>query len=507
MELKDLRNEIDEIDKELVALFAKRMSCAASVAEYKRAHSLPILDKERENALLKKVSSLSGEELAPYTRGLYEKIMELSRAYQRKLRAEERDYSYLNCGLIGEKLGHSFSVPIHNRLANYSFVLREVEKEKLGDFLRSDELDAFCVTIPYKKDVIPYLEYVSPEAESIGAVNVVVRREGNKLYGYNTDYFGFEYMISSAGVDVKGKKAVVFGNGGASLTVCAVLRDKGIGKLVVIRSADNTPENLKKHSDAEIIVNATPVGMYPNNDASPADLELFPNCKAVLDLIYNPANTRLMQQALKRGIVAVGGLSMLVAQAAKGFEHFTGDPYEEGRIERIIDSIYRWSQNIILIGMPGSGKSSIGTLLAKEYGKDFFDADEEFSRMHGMTPANAITKLGEEVFRDMESEVLCELGKKSGAVIATGGGAVTRERNYAYLHQNGVILLIERELDKLAVDGRPLSQGNSLHDLYEKRKGFYDAFADLRISNSSTPEAALAAARQALDSYDYVKRS
>ena len=239
-------------------------------------------------------------------------------------------YSDKKCGLIGEKLGHSFSVPIHNELADYSFVLREVERDRLDEFMRGDEFDAFCVTIPYKKDVIPYLSTISPEAQAIGAVNVVVRDNEGGLHGYNTDYFGFDYMINAVGIDVSGKKALVIGKGGASLTVCTVLRDRGVTDIVVLGSKDNTPENIAKHTDARIIVNASPVGMYPHNGPSPLDLSLFTECEAVLDLIYNPARTALVLQAERLGITAVSGLSMLVAQAARGFEHITGDPYEEG---------------------------------------------------------------------------------------------------------------------------------------------------------------------------------
>jgi shikimate dehydrogenase len=396
-------------------------------------------------------------------------------------------YKHLRCGLIGKKLGHSFSRPIHNAMADYPFELYELEEHQLEDFIKSDVYDALCVTIPYKKDVMPFLDEISKEARDIGAVNVIVRREG-RLYGYNTDYFGFDYMVSRSGVDLFGKKAIVFGRGGASATICALLRDKGVRELVTFGSADNTPENIAKHTDAQIIVNATPVGMYPNNCASPADLSLFPDCEAVFDLIYNPARTALMMDAEKRGIVTVGGLSMLVAQAARAFEHFTGDDYEEGIIEQVVSKITAEAANLILVGMPGCGKSSVGKIIAEKLGRELLDSDEEFERMHGITPAEAINTLGEEKFREMETETLAEVSKQSGKVIATGGGVVTKERNYPLLHQNGVIVFLERELQNLATDGRPLSQRGSLEALYAKRAGLYRAFADITVKSTEVKE-------------------
>ena len=396
-------------------------------------------------------------------------------------------YKHLKCGLIGKKLGHSFSKPIHNAMADYPFELYELAPEEVGSFVTDGDLDAFCVTIPYKKDVMPFLDEISKEALDIGAVNVVVRRDG-KLYGYNTDYFGFDYMVKRSGVEVEGKKAIVFGRGGASATICTLLRDRGIGELVTFGSADNTLENIAKHSDAQIIVNATPVGMYPNNCASPADLSLFPDCEAVFDLIYNPSRTALMIDAEKRGIVTVGGLSMLVAQAARAFEHFTGDDYEEGIIEQVVSKITSEAANLILVGMPGCGKSSVGKIIAEKLGCEFLDSDEEFERMHGITPADAINTLGEEKFREMETQTLSEISKQSGKVIATGGGVVTQERNYPLLHQNGVIVFLERELQNLATDGRPLSQRGSLESLYAKRIDLYRAFADITVISTEVKE-------------------
>ena len=396
-------------------------------------------------------------------------------------------YSQMKCGLLGEHLTHSFSPLIHKMLADYEYKIYDIAPDALEKFVKDSDVDAFNVTIPYKKAVMPFLDEISAEATAIGAVNVVVRKNG-KLYGYNTDYFGFSYMLDSAKINVSGKKALLFGNGGAAATIKAVLADRGIGETVIIDKDDNTPENLMLHTDTCLVINASPVGMYPNNRKAVVDLSRFPKCQAVLDIVYNPARTELILQAEALGITAVGGLSMLVAQAARGFEHFTSDTYENGIIEKIIDQICRDTQSIILVGMPSSGKSTIGSLLAERLSRSFFDADTEFEKMHGITPATAINTLGEPKFREMESATLAELGKMSGAIIATGGGAVTREENYPSLHQNGIIVYLKRDLDKLSTEGRPLSQKNGLAELFEKRKAAYERFADITIENNGTPE-------------------
>lgn len=397
-------------------------------------------------------------------------------------------YKDMKCGLIGEHLSHSFSPLIHGELADYSYSLYELEPSRLAEFLRSGELDAFNVTIPYKRDVIPYLDFISDEAAAIGSVNTVVKDKDGKLHGYNTDYFGFDYMIEISGIDVSGKKAVVFGKGGASLTVCTVLRDRGIGEIVLFGSKDNTPENIAKHSDAEIIVNATPVGMYPNNEKSPADLASFPACVGVLDLIFNPARTALLLDAEARGIPYVNGLPMLVAQAAKAFEFFTGDSFEADCIERITSVIRQKTNNVILIGMPGCGKTTVGKMIADKLCREFFDADVEFEKMHGISPAKCIEQMGEDKFRELENLTLSALGKKSGIVLATGGGAVTREFNYSPLHQNGIIFFIERALENLARDGRPLSAKTTPEEMYAKRISAYKRFADVTIYSNEIVE-------------------
>ena len=416
----------------------------------------------------------------------------------------KQGYTHLRCGLLGEHLGHSFSPQIHAALADYTYDLVELPPEEVGNFVKNGGYDAFNVTIPYKKAVLPFLDTVSPEAERIGSVNTVVRRPDGRIDGYNTDYFGFDGMLTASGIDVRGAKVLVLGNGGASLTVCAVLRDRGAGKILVFDLAGpNTYDTLPLHTDADVIVNATPVGMYPKNGASLVELSQFPKCRGVLDVIYNPARTALLLDAERHGIPYRNGLYMLVAQAVKAFEFFTGDSAEEGIIQAITNQIAAQTRNVILIGMPGCGKSTVGKALAQKMGSPFYDADSEFTTMHGITPADAIKTLGEDRFRELEHETLCALGKLSGAVIACGGGAVTREYNYDPMHQNGVILYLERELSRLATDGRPLSQKTSPEALYAARKAFYERFADLRIQSTEVVEQTAEAMLAALAQYTY----
>ena len=396
----------------------------------------------------------------------------------------KRGYSQMRCGLIGEKLGHSFSAMIHGLLADYSYELIELTPNEVEGFMKSNSLDAFNVTIPYKKTVMPYLDVISPEAAAIGAVNTVVRGSDSRLYGYNTDYFGFSYTLDAYGIDVNNKKVIVFGAGGASATACAVLRDRGVSELAIVSSKDNTPENLKQYSDFQLIVNTSPVGMFPKNGKTPVDLSAFPCCEGVVDVIYNPALTRLLLDAEELGLPHVNGLPMLVSQAVRAFELFTGDVAEEGIFEAVISKIQADTKNIILIGMPGCGKSSVGRLLAQMLDRPFYDADDVFTETFSRTPAEVITAEGESVFRAMEHTVCEELGKLSGAVISCGGGVVTRECNYPSLHQNGTVIFLQRELSRLSKRGRPLSQSTPIEELYASRSAAYERFADITVQST-----------------------
>ena len=378
------------------------------------------------------------------------------------------------CGLLGGKLGHSYSPAIHALLADYEYKLYERESDELEEFLTHGGLDGMNVTIPYKKSVIPYCAGLSPTAAKLGSVNTIVRRADGSLYGDNTDAFGFAGMVRCSGIEVKGKRAVVLGSGGASATVCAVLEELGAESVRVLsRHGQGGYGDITPYKDAQIIVNATPVGMYPRNGAAAVDLRDFPQCEGVLDVVYNPARTALLLQAEELGIKNAGGLYMLVAQAKRSAELFTGSSIDDAEIPRIRALMNSRMQNIVLIGMPGSGKSTAAARLGAALGREAADSDEYIAAATGETPARIIEGRGEAEFRRCETAALAELGKRSGLIIATGGGCVTREENYPLLHQNSVIFWLERDVDKLPTDGRPLSREGELRAMYEARRAAY----------------------------------
>lgn len=393
----------------------------------------------------------------------------------------------LRCGLLGEKLSHSYSPAIHAELADYEYLLYEKAPEELDDFLRNGSFDGLNVTIPYKKAVVPYCAELSEFARSIGSVNTIVRRADGTLFGDNTDAYGFAAMIRKSGIDVAGKKALVLGSGGASVTVCAVLKALDAREIIVVsRSGENNYETLDRHADAQIIVNTTPVGMFPNNGASPVNLADFPLCEGVLDIIYNPARTQLLLQAEMRNLPHIGGLHMLIAQAKRSSEQFADMEISDLEIDRIEMLLANSMQNIVLIGMPGSGKSSIAEALASRLQRPLFDSDAEIVIRAGKSIPEIFAEEGETSFRNLESEVLADLGKRSGIVLATGGGSILRPQNYPSLHQNGTIFWIRRDIGQLPKDGRPLSQTNDLCAMFEARKPKYEVFADYVIDNNGS---------------------
>lgn len=396
----------------------------------------------------------------------------------------------MKCGLLGRHLGHSYSPYIHSQLGDYCYELFEREPEEIEAFLKNGDFSGINVTVPYKKDVIPYLDELTPVARQLGAVNTVVRR-GEKLIGHNTDYFGFMTMVKESGLEISGKKVLVLGSGGASNTATAVLKELNAHVVVISRQGQNNYTNLHLHADASVIVNTTPVGMYPNAGNTPVSLDLFPVLEGVLDVVYNPARTKLLLDAEKRGLVAMNGLLMLVAQAKEAAQWFTQAPITEADISTIYRDLQRRMENIILIGMPGSGKTTVGKCLAQKTGRDFVDADEELIRYAGCSIPEIFARDGEVGFRQLETYILSQIGQKSNLVIATGGGCVTQAQNYPLLHQNGTIFCLNRDISKLPTDGRPLSQQNKADEMYRIRKPLYETFADNMIDNNGDPDEAV----------------
>ena len=397
----------------------------------------------------------------------------------------------LRCGLLGETLGHSYSPMIHHQLGDYDYRLFEIPRDALDAFLESGDWDGLNVTIPYKKAVVPYCGALSEAAAKLQSVNTLVRRPDGTLYGDNTDLYGFLYMMRRSGIQPAGKKALVLGSGGASVTVKAALEQLGASVTVISRSGPDNYANLDRHADARIIANTTPVGMYPHNGAAAVDLRQFPHCEGVLDIVYNPARTALLLQAEELGIPCAGGLSMLVAQARRSSELFTGAVMDDGVLERVERTVQGRLRNIVLIGMPGSGKTTIAAALSRALGREAVEADDLISQKAGMSIPEIFAQSGEEGFRALETEVLAEQGKRSGIILSTGGGCVTRPENYPLLHQNGVIFCLTRALSKLPTDGRPISQSTDLAQLYARREPLYRRFADVMVSNDGAPEDAL----------------
>ncbi len=395
-------------------------------------------------------------------------------------------------GLIAEKLSHSFSKEIHNKLADYNYELKELEKDQVESFILKKEFKAINVTIPYKEFVMPYLDEIDSKASIIGSVNTVVNKNG-KLYGYNTDFFGMEQLFVKNDVSLSGKKVLILGSGGTAKTAYAVAEHLGALKIyyvsrnkIEITITYNEAQN--NHFDADVIINTTPVGMYPDINVTPIDLKVFKNLSAVIDVIYNPLKTKFLLEAEKLGVKAVGGLYMLVAQAKVASEYFLERKIEDAVMDRVYKEILSSKQNVVFVGMPSSGKSTVGKLVAEKLSRDFYDTDLLVLDKTGMTPAEIINKCGESKFRVIESKVIGEISKLSGVVIATGGGAILKSANINNLKKNGLIWFIDRDIKNLVpTSDRPLSSSNDeLIKRYNERYDKYNTCADFILKNFDT---------------------
>jgi len=393
-------------------------------------------------------------------------------------------------GCIGEHLTHSFSKEIHNALTDYEYDILEIPKEKLADFAESKSFSAINVTIPYKEQIMPYMYYIDAHAKEIGAVNTVVNRSG-KLYGYNTDFHGMKELISHAGIQIENKKVVILGTGGTSKTALAVA--KALLAKDIIRVSRSSRENAvsyetlyEKHSDADVIINTTPCGMFPNISGSAVDISKFKNLSGVIDAVYNPLRTSIILDAKKRGIAAEGGLYMLVSQAVRASEIFIDTAYPKTETERIFKKIIKEKENIVLIGMPASGKTTVGNILAQKMNREIIDTDELIIKCEGKSIPDIFNERGEEYFRRVESEIIEEVSAKTGVIISTGGGAVLNADNVNSLKKNGTVYFLDRPLESLMpTSDRPLASTRAaIEKRYNERYSIYTSSADIIIDAS-----------------------
>ena len=395
-------------------------------------------------------------------------------------------------GCIGKKLTHSFSKEIHAKLADYDYKLIELTEEEIAPFFEKKAFAAINVTIPYKQTVIPYLDSISPVARRIGAVNTIVNKDG-KLWGYNTDYYGMKALLERVGIDPAGKKVLVLGTGGTSKTARVLAADLGAAEILTVsrRKTDafiTYEEAATLHTDAQVIINTTPSGMYPNCEDKPIDIACFPRLEGLIDAVYNPLRTNLVLDAQERGIRAEGGLYMLVMQAVVAVEYFLDTAIPKETADRVFASIYASKENIVLTGMPGSGKSTVGKLLELD-GYEFFDTDAEIEKRCGCAIKDLIRQQGEPCFRDLESEVIREVSASGCRILSTGGGAVLRKENVRYLRRNGRLFFLNAALSRLqATDSRPLSDTREkLERLYAERIPIYLETADVTVPDMATP--------------------
>jgi len=408
-------------------------------------------------------------------------------------------------GLIGEKLGHSFSREIHNLLASYTYDLKELPKNELDTFMKSRNFKGVNVTIPYKESVIPYLDEIDEAAKAIGAVNTIVNREG-RLIGYNTDFYGMRELLLSRSIRIEKRFVAVLGTGGTSKTACAVAKSLGASRIVRVSRNPHSDGDISYgeleaiKTDIQIIINTTPVGMYPNENCAPLDIDGFSALEGVVDAIYNPLRTKLISDARARQIRAAGGLYMLVAQAARAAELFTGDCNMMQKTEKAYCSILKNKQNIVLVGMPGSGKSTLGRMLAKKTGKAFYDSDSEIEKQTGMCIPDYFSKYGEDGFRAIETDVIKRLSLLGGIVIATGGGAVIRSENIDSLAKNGIIVYLDRPISDIKItSNRPLTRSvDDLKKKYYERHEMYEKSADITVMVKGSEKSTLSTLINAL---------
>ncbi|MBQ1452288.1 MAG: chorismate mutase [Clostridia bacterium] len=501
--LDEVRARIDRIDDDILSRFLERMKLSEQVAEYKAERNMPVEDTQREYEIVEHVAECSGE-FSTYTTALFRAMLELSKDYQEhwvKAYNEDEKRKVVQMpgvyGLLGQHLEHSYSEQIHKELGlrgrvAYDYRLLDVDPEELETFITRSDIAGLNVTMPYKTAILAFCQELSDDVLRIGAANTVVMKKG-KLHAYNTDIAGFKYMVERANINIAGKKCIILGNGGTSKAARCALEDLGAREIVILsREGFNDYEALAIHFDAEIVVNATPVGMYPDNLEKLVSLKSFPRCCAVIDVIYNPLRTALLLEAEELGIPHVGGLSMLVAQARESYNLFFDRNMINATVEDVTTMLYKQNENIILTGMPGCGKTTIAEAIGEATGREVIDIDKVIELEQKKSVAEIINKYGEETFRNLEHAAIVENCKESGKVIALGGGAILDRNNYPALHQNGKIFFIRRDISLLPTDDRPLSKSpETLMEMQKIRLPLYQDAADVEIENNGTIEEAV----------------
>ena len=488
-DLNELRGQLDEIDNGILDLFEKRIATCREIGNIKRENGVDVYVPAREEEKLKLVTELSGFESRPYVKDLFKTLMDLSKEHQNKPAF----------GVLGRMLVHTYSPEIHSLFdSSYSYSVIEREPEELDALFGNGVFKGFNVTIPYKKEACARCDELDDASRTTGSVNTVVFEDG-KVKGWNTDYFGFIYMLHRKGISVSGKKVLVLGTGGAASAVFYALKTLGASEIYAcdLDTEINYSNVYEKTSDAQVIVNCTPVGMYPKVDNSLLDLTKFASLEACADVVYNPSRTKFLQDAEDLGLKTCGGLAMLVAQAYKSSRIFAGDidgasllgnpdksiPAEaEEKIENVIRILENRMKNITIIGMPGSGKSLLARNIAKVTGRPLVDLDIAFAEKFGQTPAEVLSGPGEDAFREMECEIAAEFLPQSGLVVSCGGGIVTRDVNKFYVRCNSNVFYLERPLTALTDKNRPISQLHGVEKLYSQRKDKYETWCDFKVS-------------------------
>lgn len=492
--LEELRKEIDLEDKAIIEAFSKRIKTAREIGEYKKTKGAPVLDKARETAKLEEIKAQADDDTKPYIGELYEKIFELSRRHQEKPLF----------GVLGQHLPHTYSPQIHAIITDsYAYGIIEKEEDELIDLWnqgRRGVYGGFNVTIPYKKIGAKLCDELTPSAKDAGAINTVVFGSDGVVRGANTDIFGFMFMLNSANIEIEGKEILVLGHGGAAAAVELGLGYMKAGKVNFCDLGEpiNYDNVYDICSNAQVIINCTPVGMYPKIDNSLVDLDKFPRLEAVADVIYNPSRTKFLYEAQKKGLKIAGGLTMLVAQAVKSSMFFKGATTDEeaesmcdaNLIRSVVKKLEFQMKNITIIGMPGSGKSQLATALSAYLGREMVDLDVAFTDTYGKTPSEVIKESGEDKFRQMEHEVSKEYLKRSGLIISCGGGIVTREENFFPLRCNSLVIYNDRPLSMLASEDRPITASKGVEKLYNERHEAYEKLCDIKITidNKETKE-------------------